>query len=155
MSIGYASSISISDRKELRPVPVGIVHFQTARASVKLVVVKNNHIHLRSHLHVKTMLIDLAIINNIDWICWIWQKNPTRYQLVLCVAKQRSVPTLLRMKEKIPAYLRPCLHIKTMLINLAIVKNFDQLCWIRQRKPFGTDFNWYINRYYHVVSITV
>jgi hypothetical protein len=66
VSIEYASSISISDRKELRPVPIGTVHFQTARASMKLVVVKNIHIHLRSHLHVKTMLIDLAIINDID-----------------------------------------------------------------------------------------
>jgi hypothetical protein len=30
-----------------------------------LVVVKNTHIHLRSYLHVKAMLIDLAIINDI------------------------------------------------------------------------------------------
>jgi hypothetical protein len=66
VSIKYASSMSISDRKELRPVPIDTVHFQTAGASVKLVVVKNTHIHLRSHLHVKTILIDLIIIKDIE-----------------------------------------------------------------------------------------
>jgi hypothetical protein len=42
-----------------------------------------------------------------------------------------------------------------ILITLAIDTNFDQFRWIRQKKHLGTDFNWYINWYYHVASITV
>jgi hypothetical protein len=70
----YASSISISNWKELGLVLIGTVHSQTVSVSVRLIVVKNAHIHFRSHLHVKTMLIDLVTINDIDWNCWIWQR---------------------------------------------------------------------------------
>jgi hypothetical protein len=66
VSIEYADSISISDRKELRPVPIDTVYFQTVGASVQLVVVQNIQIYLRSHPHIKAMLIDLAIINDTD-----------------------------------------------------------------------------------------